>query len=158
MSSEPRRTDPRRSCEAAYEAEIKRLRVEHVLLDNVVALANLGMRRTGLAPGTEDERDPAQVRLAIEAIRALMPLLEQSAPAQVAAVRDAVSRSCRWHTSGSAGDRRLRAVRPEAAHRKAVSSQSVPAPTRPRAGAPAEARRAGPRPAQRPSLGARPIA
>ncbi|HUB04419.1 MAG TPA: hypothetical protein VMA76_05090, partial [Solirubrobacteraceae bacterium] len=76
---------------AAYEAEIKRLRVEHVLLDNVVALANLGMRRTGLAPGTEGERDPAQVRLAIEAIRAMLPLLEQSAPDQVAAIRDAVS-------------------------------------------------------------------
>jgi hypothetical protein len=76
---------------AAYEAELKRLRVEHVLLDNVAALANLGMRRTGLAPGTESERDPAQVRLAIESLRALMPVLEQAAPSQVAAIRDAVS-------------------------------------------------------------------
>jgi hypothetical protein len=76
---------------AAYEAELKRLRVEHVLLDNVAALANLGMRRTGLAPGTEGERDPSQVRLAIESIRALLPVLEQAAPAQVAAIRDAVS-------------------------------------------------------------------
>jgi len=74
---------------AAYQAE--RLRVEHVLLDNVAALANLGMRRTGLAPGTESERDPAQVRLAIESLRALMPVLEQAAPSQVAAIRDAVS-------------------------------------------------------------------
>ncbi len=76
---------------AAYEAELKRLRVEHVLLDNVAALANLGMRRTGLAPGTESERDPEQVRLAIESLRALMPVLEQAAPAQVPAIRDAVS-------------------------------------------------------------------
>jgi hypothetical protein len=76
---------------AAYEAELKQLRVEHVLLDNVAALANLGMRRTGLAPGTESERDPTQVRLAIESLRALMPVLEQAAPAQVPAVRDAVS-------------------------------------------------------------------
>ena len=76
---------------AAYEAELKRLRVEHVLLDHVAALANLGMRRTGLAPGTESERDPAQVRLAIEAIRALLPVLEQSSPAQIGAIRDAVS-------------------------------------------------------------------
>jgi len=75
----------------AYEAELKRLRVEHVLLDNVAMLANLGMRRTGLAPGTEGERDPAQVRLSIEALRALMPVLEQAAPDQVPAVRDAVS-------------------------------------------------------------------
>ena len=90
MSSEPREPSEE-ELRAAYEAEIKRLRVEHVLLDNVVALANLGMRRTGLAPGTEGERDPAQVRLAIEAIRAMLPLLEQSAPDQVAAIRDAVS-------------------------------------------------------------------
>ena len=76
---------------AAYEAELKRLRVEHVLLDNVAALANLGMRRTGLAPGTESERDPVQVRLAIESLRALMPVLEQAAPSQVAASRDAGS-------------------------------------------------------------------
>ena len=90
MSSEP--TEPsEEELRAAYEAELKRLRVEHVLLDNVAALANLGMRRTGLAPGTEGERDPAQVRLAIESIRALLPVLEQAAPSQVSAIRDAVS-------------------------------------------------------------------
>ena len=48
---------------AAYEAEMKRLRVEQVLLESVVSLVNLGMRRTGLAPGTEDEREPAQAEL-----------------------------------------------------------------------------------------------
>jgi len=90
MSSEPREPSEE-ELRAAYEAELKRLRVEHVLLDNVAALANLGMRRTGLAPGTEGERDPAQVRLAIESIRALLPVLEQVAPSQVSAIRDAVS-------------------------------------------------------------------
>jgi hypothetical protein len=76
---------------AAYEAQVKQLRVEHVVLENVVTLANLGMRRTGLAPGTEDERDPEQVRLAIESIRALLPTLEQTLPNQVAPIRDALS-------------------------------------------------------------------
>jgi hypothetical protein len=76
---------------AAYEAEIKRIRVEHLLIEHVVTLANLGMRRTGLAPGTEGERDPDQVRVAIEAIRAVMPLLEQCAPGQIGAIRDALS-------------------------------------------------------------------
>ncbi len=76
---------------AAYEAEIKRIRVEHVLLEHVVSLVNLGMRRTGLAPGTEDERDPQQVRLAIEAIRVVLPLIEQVAPEQVAPIKDALS-------------------------------------------------------------------
>src|ERR1700733_2244251 len=74
---------------AAYEAELKRLRVEHVLLDNVAPLANLGMRRNRPAPRTEGERDPEQVRLAIESIRALLPVLEQAAPDQIGAIRDA---------------------------------------------------------------------
>ena len=76
---------------AEYEAQIKQLRIEHVLLENVVTLANLGLRRTGLAPGTEDERDPEQVRMAIEAIRTLMPLLEESMPEQAAQIKDALS-------------------------------------------------------------------
>jgi hypothetical protein len=76
---------------AAYESEIKKISVEQVLLENVVTMVNLGMRRTGLAPGTEDERDQAQVRVAIEAVRALLPLVEQAAPAQAKAVQDALS-------------------------------------------------------------------
>ncbi|HEX4011023.1 MAG TPA: hypothetical protein VHX62_13485 [Solirubrobacteraceae bacterium] len=76
---------------AAYEAEIKKIRVEQILLEQVVSLVNLGMRRTGLSPGTEDERDVGQVRVAIDAVRALLPLIEQSAPPQANAIRDALS-------------------------------------------------------------------
>jgi hypothetical protein len=76
---------------AAYEAEIKKIRVEQILLDQVVSLVNLGMRRTGLSPGTEDERDLSQVRLSIEAVRALLPVIEQAAPPQAAPIRDALS-------------------------------------------------------------------
>ncbi len=76
---------------AAYEAEIKKIRVEQILLDQIVSLINLGMRRTGISPGTEDERDLGQVRLSIEAVRALVPLIEQSAPQQAAPIRDALS-------------------------------------------------------------------
>ncbi len=76
---------------AAYEAEIRKVRVEQILLEHVVTMVNLGMRRTGLAPGTESERDSEQVRVAIESIRALMPLLEQSAPDQVGPIREALS-------------------------------------------------------------------
>ncbi|MGH2896582.1 MAG: hypothetical protein ACRDPM_25390 [Solirubrobacteraceae bacterium] len=76
---------------AAYEAEIKKIRVDQILLDQVVSLINLVMRRTGLSPGTEDERDLAQVRLSIEAVRALLPLIEQTAPQQAAPIRDALS-------------------------------------------------------------------
>ena len=76
---------------AAYEAEIKKIRVEHVLLEHVVTLVNLGMRRTGLQPGTEEERDVEQVRVAIDGIRTLIPLLERTAPEQIGPIRDALS-------------------------------------------------------------------
>jgi hypothetical protein len=76
---------------AAYEAEIKKIRVEHVLLEHVVTLVNLGMRRTGLQPGTEEERDVEQVRVAIDGIRALVPLLERTVPEQIGPIRDALS-------------------------------------------------------------------
>jgi hypothetical protein len=77
---------------AAYEAEIKKIRIEQILLEQLVTLINLGMRRTGLQPGTEDERDPEQVRIAIEGVRALLPLVEDAAgPEQSSAIRQAVS-------------------------------------------------------------------
>jgi hypothetical protein len=76
---------------AAYEAELAQIRVEQVLLEQVVTLINLGMRRTGLAPGTEAEQDPGQVRIAIEALRGLIPLLEPIAPEQMAPIRQALS-------------------------------------------------------------------
>jgi hypothetical protein len=76
---------------AAYEEELKRVRVEHILLQNISDLVNLGMLRTGLMEGAEAERDPEQVRLAIEAVRALLPLLEPAVPEQAAAIRQALS-------------------------------------------------------------------
>ncbi len=91
VGGEAGRSPSEEELRAAYEAQLKQLRVEHILIDNVVSLINLGMRRTGLAPGTEAERDPGQVRLAIEAVRALMPQLEQVAPGEIGQIRDAVS-------------------------------------------------------------------
>ena len=153
MSPDERPREPtEEELRAAYEAELKRLRVEHVLLDNVVALANLGMRRTGLAPGTEDERDPEQVRLAIESIRALLPVLEQAAPAQVGAIRDAVSqlqlalRADR--RSGARAELRKAVQRPGLARvparvRLVAPSGAAPRSPRPKPGEPGPAQRSG---------------
>ncbi len=92
MSTDPRGGQPtEEELRAAYEEEIKKIRVEQVLLEHVVTTINLGMRRTGLAPGTESERDPTQVRLAVESVRALLPLVEQVAPGQSKPIRDALS-------------------------------------------------------------------
>jgi hypothetical protein len=76
---------------AAYEAELKRIRVDDVIVQTVVSLLNLGGRRAGLAPGTEGERDLDQVRLAIEGVRALLPLIEDQLGPEAATLRDAIS-------------------------------------------------------------------
>jgi hypothetical protein len=77
---------------AMYEEQMRRIRVDDVLMNSVVELINQGMRRTGLAQGVEDERDVAQVHLAIEAVRALMPVAERVAtPEQLKPFRDALS-------------------------------------------------------------------
>ncbi len=69
---------------AQLEEQIKKLRVEDVLLQTVVTLVNLAGRRLTV----EEERDLEQARLAIEAVRALLPLCPQE---QLQPVREALS-------------------------------------------------------------------
>jgi hypothetical protein len=76
---------------AAYEAELKRIRVDDVIVQTIVSLLNLGGRRAGLAPGTEGERDLAQVRQAIEGVRALLPLVQGELGPEAGTLRDALS-------------------------------------------------------------------
>ena len=77
--------------QAAYEAELKRIHVDDVLLQTVVSLLNLGGRRAGLSPGAEDERDLGQVRSAIEGVRALLPLVEPRLGPDATQLRQALS-------------------------------------------------------------------
>jgi hypothetical protein len=66
------------------EEQVKRLRVEDVLLETVVTLVNLSGRRLTV----EDEKDLEQARVGIEAVRSLLPLCPEE---QVGPVRDALS-------------------------------------------------------------------
>jgi hypothetical protein len=116
---------------AAYEAEIKKIRVEHLLLETIVSLVNLGMRRTGVAPGTEPERDPEQVRLSIEAIRALLPLVEQAAPQQASPIREALSQLQLAFVRSGQGQ-----PAPEAAPGQAQTPASAPGSPPPAGGQP----------------------
>jgi hypothetical protein len=75
---------------AALEAELEKLTVDDVLLQTVVTLLNLGARKAGLAEGAK--ADLAQVKEAIDAARALLPILEPRHGDQLAPVRDALSR------------------------------------------------------------------
>jgi hypothetical protein len=87
MSGQPSEEELR----AAYEAELKRLRVEDVVVQTLVSLVNLGGRKAGLVPGAEDERDLDQLRMAIEGSRALLPLVEPALGPDAAQVRNALS-------------------------------------------------------------------
>jgi hypothetical protein len=75
---------------AALEAELEKLTVDDVLLQTVVTLLNLGARKARLAEGAK--ADLPQVKEAIDAARALLPILEPRHADQLAPVRDALSR------------------------------------------------------------------
>jgi hypothetical protein len=86
----------------ALEAELEKLTVDDVLLQTIVTLLNLGARKAGLAEGST--ADLPQVKLAIEASRALLPLLEPEHGEQLAPVRDALSRLQMAYVQKSGGE------------------------------------------------------
>jgi len=77
---------------AAYEQQLKQIRVEDVIVQTVLSLINLGSLRAGLVPGNESEADPQQLRQAIEAVRALLPQVEPVLGPDARQIRDAISR------------------------------------------------------------------
>lgn len=88
----PSRFAPRRSCVAEEQAEqpaqeelldqleeqLKQLKVSDVLIQTVFTVSSLGYQKLG-----EEDRDLEQARLAIETLRALVPVLKQAVPEQV---------------------------------------------------------------------------
>jgi hypothetical protein len=91
MSHEDASQPSEEELRARLEEELRRITVRDVLLQTVVSLVNLGGQRLGLGEGAEEVRDLGQVRLAIEGVRALLPLLEEENPEQVKPVREALS-------------------------------------------------------------------
>ena len=74
----------------ALEAELEKLTVDDVLIQTVVTLLNLGARKAGPAEGAQP--DLPQVKQAIDAARALLPLVEPRHADALGPVRDALSR------------------------------------------------------------------
>ena len=92
MNDDPAAREPTdEELRAALEDQMRRITVDDVLVQTAVTLINLGARRLGL-PGPEgppeEGRDLAQAQKAIDAVRALVPLL---AAEPQGAVRDALS-------------------------------------------------------------------
>jgi hypothetical protein len=65
--------------------ELRKLKVEDVLVSVLIQISSIGYRRLGLTDETRDERDLDQSRLAIETMRALLPVLEGFLPRELTA-------------------------------------------------------------------------
>jgi hypothetical protein len=87
----PAREPTEEELRAAYEAELKQIRVEDIIVQTIVSLLNLGARKAGLVEGTEDELDLEQTRLAIDGVRGLLPTVETLLGENGAALRDALA-------------------------------------------------------------------
>jgi hypothetical protein len=66
--------------------ELRRLRVEDVLIQALITISSVGYRRLGLTEETREDRDLGQVKLAIETMTALTPVLEDVVPPEL--IRD----------------------------------------------------------------------
>jgi len=63
--------------------QLRRLRVEDVLINTLMTVSSIGYRRLGMTEDTREDRDLEQARLAIETMRALTPVLEKFVPAEL---------------------------------------------------------------------------
>ena len=123
----------------AIEAEMQKITVDDVLLQTIVTLLNVGARKAGLAspPPAEGETPPEpdleQVKQAIDAARALLPLVEARHGKQLGPVKDALSRLQMFYAQRSGGQApadapatpRARRDGPRAELRQALGSGAV---------------------------------
>jgi hypothetical protein len=70
----------------ALAHDLANLRVENVLIGALIQVSSIGYRRLGLTEDTKADRDLEQTRIAIETMRALMPVLQHVVPEEL--VRD----------------------------------------------------------------------
>jgi hypothetical protein len=63
--------------------ELRKLKIEDVLIQTLITVSSIGYRRLGLTPETKDDRDLVQAQLAIDTMRVLTPVLEKVIPAEL---------------------------------------------------------------------------
>ena len=63
--------------------QLRKLRVEDVLVNTLIQVSSIGYRRLGLTEDTHEERDLGQSRLAIDTMSALVPVLEGFLPKEI---------------------------------------------------------------------------
>ena len=157
-TGDPNREPTEEELRAAYEEQLRQIRVEDVLVETVVLAAQPRQRcAPGSSRATRTSADLDQVRVAIEAARALLPLVEPELGPQAPAVRDALSQLQMAYAQlagrGAPGPgrgrrgRSGRAPRPRRRPATEARSRRRPAPRR------GQARRAGAGAALRAPLG-----
>jgi hypothetical protein len=63
--------------------ELRRLRVEDVVIQTLITISSIGYRRLGLTEDTKEDRDLQQAKLAIDTMVALTPVLENVVPVEL---------------------------------------------------------------------------
>lgn len=92
MSDQPNEPQPsEEELRAAFEAQLAEVHVGDVVVQTIISLINLGARRGGLVGDDASEHDLGQLALAIEAIRRLLPLVEEPLGEGAAEIKEAVS-------------------------------------------------------------------
>ena len=66
--------------------ELRKLKVEEILIGTLIQVSQIGYRRLGLTPETSSDRDLEQTKLAIDTMNALTPVLEHVVPEEL--IRD----------------------------------------------------------------------
>jgi hypothetical protein len=84
MADEERGQPNEEELQRQLEEQLRKVRVQDLLLESVAGIINLTARRIA----KEDERDLEQARVGIEAVRAVLELLDEGPRAQV---REALS-------------------------------------------------------------------
>jgi hypothetical protein len=66
--------------------ELRKLKVEDVLVSVLIQISSIGYRRLGLTEDTKEDRDLDQAKLAIDTMKALTPVLARVLPGEL--IRD----------------------------------------------------------------------
>ena len=102
-ASEPAEAGPQPSQEELreqLEEHLRKVRVQDLLLESVVSVINLSARRIA----KEDERDLEQARVGIEAVRAVVGLLDDEPAKQVRGALSEIQMLYARHAEGGPGE------------------------------------------------------
>ncbi|MDO8210925.1 hypothetical protein [Conexibacter sp. CPCC 206217] len=125
----------------ALQEQLKNVRVEAVVLESAMQILNVAIMRAGMMPGMEGERDLNQVRVGIEGVRALLPLVELiTAPEDARQFKDALSQLQLVYVQA--------AEQAQAGEPDAGPAPGAPRPAGPGAGGPAPGTGSAPQPPQ----------